>query len=117
MHRREASEYRALPMPLQHRAAILRRSPELAPLCRLRCKSNALPGRWQLRATGMLSPTRPSDRVKGSLLGGAVGDALGAGIEFLSLDEIRQRFGLFGVQDFGPAYGRQGAITDDSLHG
>jgi ADP-ribosylglycohydrolase len=114
MHRREASEYRALPMPLQHRAAILRRSPELAPLCRLRCKSNALPGRWQLRATGMLSPTRPSDRVKGSLLGGAVGDALGAGIEFLSLDEIRQRFGLFGVQDFVPAYGRQGAITDDT---
>jgi hypothetical protein len=25
------------------------------------------------------------DRIKGSLLGGAVGDALGAGIEFLSL--------------------------------
>jgi ADP-ribosylglycohydrolase len=61
----------------------------------------------------MLSPTR-LDRIKGSLLGGAVGDALGAGIEFLSLDEIRRRFGLFGVQDFVPAYGRRGAITDDT---
>jgi len=61
----------------------------------------------------MISPTR-LDRIKGSLLGGAVGDALGAGIEFLSLDEIRQRFGLFGVQDFVPSYGRQGAITDDT---
>jgi ADP-ribosylglycohydrolase len=61
----------------------------------------------------MLSPTR-LDRVKGSFLGGAVGDALGAGIEFLNLDEIRRRFGLFGVQDFVPVYGRQGAITDDT---
>jgi ADP-ribosylglycohydrolase len=59
----------------------------------------------------MLSPTR-LDRIKGSLLGAAVGDALGPGIEFLSLDEIRQRFGL--LQDFVPAYGRQGAITDDT---
>ena len=33
------------------------------------------------------------DRYRGCLLGGAVGDALGAGIEFLSVGEIRQRFG------------------------
>jgi ADP-ribosyl-[dinitrogen reductase] hydrolase len=68
----------------------------------------------RLTGAGTISfPTR-LDRIKGSLLGGAVGDALGAGIEFLSLDEIRQRFGLFGVQDFSPAYGREGAITDDT---
>jgi ADP-ribosylglycohydrolase len=54
------------------------------------------------------------DRVKGSLLGGAVGDALGAGVEFLSLNDIRQRFGLFGVDDFVSVYGREGAITDDT---
>jgi hypothetical protein len=52
------------------------------------------------------------DRIKGSLLGGAVGDTLGAGIELLSLDDIRQRFGLFGVDDFVSVYGREGAIDD-----
>jgi len=67
-----------------------------------------------LTGTGTVSFPMRLDRIKGSLLGGAVGDALGAGIEFLSLDEIRQRFGLFGVQDLLPAYGREGAITDDT---
>ena len=33
------------------------------------------------------------DRVVGCLLGGAVGDALGAPVEFLSLKEIIDRFG------------------------
>lgn len=55
-----------------------------------------------------------SDRILGSLLGGAVGDALGAAVEFLSLVEIRDRFGPGGVRDFAPAYGRRGAITDDT---
>ena len=32
-------------------------------------------------------------RVVGCLLAGAVGDALGAPVEFRSIDEIRQRFG------------------------
>jgi len=30
------------------------------------------------------------ERIRGALLGGAVGDALGAPLEFLSLDEIRR---------------------------
>lgn len=54
------------------------------------------------------------DRVQGALLGGAVGDALGAGIEFLSLTQIREQFGFLGVADYVPAYGRLGAITDDT---
>ncbi|ABD12298.1 hypothetical protein ThrDRAFT_04337 [Frankia casuarinae] len=33
------------------------------------------------------------DRVRGCLLGGALGDALGAAIEFQSLDEIRREYG------------------------
>jgi ADP-ribosylglycohydrolase len=61
-----------------------------------------------------MSPLTRLDRIKGSLLGGAVGDALGAGIEFLSLDDVRERFGLFGVDDFVSVYGREGAITDDT---
>lgn len=53
-------------------------------------------------------------KVRGCLLGGAIGDALGAPIEFMSLDEIRRSFGAEGLQDMAPAYGRVGAITDDT---
>ena len=50
----------------------------------------------------------------GSLLAGAVGDALGAPIEFMSLDQIRSAFGPNGLSDYTPAYGRKGSITDDT---
>ncbi|HEY7294340.1 MAG TPA: ADP-ribosylglycohydrolase family protein [Dehalococcoidia bacterium] len=53
-------------------------------------------------------------RFHGCLLGGAVGDALGAPIEFFSLAEIHRRLGPAGVTDYLPAYGRRGAITDDT---
>jgi ADP-ribosylglycohydrolase len=54
------------------------------------------------------------NRSLGCLLGGAVGDALGAPVEFASKSEIIKRFGLDGIRDFVPAYGRVGAITDDT---
>lgn len=54
------------------------------------------------------------DKIRGCLLGGAVGDALGAPVEFLSLGEIRDQFGPDGIRAYAPAYGRLGAITDDS---
>ena len=54
------------------------------------------------------------ERFKGCLLGGAVGDALGAAIEFDSLARIRERFGQGGLTDYALAYGRLGAITDDT---
>jgi ADP-ribosylglycohydrolase len=53
-------------------------------------------------------------RVRGCLLGGAVGDALGAGVEFDSLGAIRERHGTAGVTDYVSAFGRRGAITDDT---
>jgi ADP-ribosylglycohydrolase len=53
-------------------------------------------------------------RVRGCLLGGAIGDALGAGVEFDSLDAIRQAHGQDGVTDYVVAFGRRGAITDDT---
>lgn len=64
-------------------------------------------------------PRIPSDlvtrsRFRGCLLGGAVGDALGAPVEFLSQKAIRNQFGEGGIRDFVPAYGRLGAITDDT---
>jgi ADP-ribosylglycohydrolase len=55
-----------------------------------------------------------SERVAGCLLGGAVGDALGAPIEFMRLSEIRERFGPAALTDYSSAYGRLGAITDDT---
>ena len=54
------------------------------------------------------------DRIAGCLLGGAIGDALGAGIEFDSITEIRRAHGGDGVTDYVEAYGRRGAITDDT---
>jgi ADP-ribosylglycohydrolase len=56
---------------------------------------------------------RPA-RIRGCLLGGAVGDALGAPVEFLTLPEIRARYGPAGIVDYAPAYGRPGAVTDDT---
>jgi ADP-ribosylglycohydrolase len=57
---------------------------------------------------------RTREHFRGCLLGVAVGDALGAPVEFLSLPEIRRRFGPGGVRDMEVAYGRRGAITDDT---
>lgn len=54
------------------------------------------------------------ERARGCLLGGAIGDALGAGIEFDSWAAIRQKYGPDGVTGLVPAYGRLGAITDDT---
>jgi ADP-ribosylglycohydrolase len=53
-------------------------------------------------------------RVRGCLLGGAIGDALGAAIEFSSLEDIRRGHGPDGVTDYVPAFGRRGAVTDDT---
>jgi ADP-ribosyl-[dinitrogen reductase] hydrolase len=55
-----------------------------------------------------------ADRFRGCLLGGAIGDALGAPIEFHSLSEIRATYGHGGIDKFTSAYGRAGAITDDT---
>jgi len=53
-------------------------------------------------------------RFRGCLLAGAVGDALGAAVEFMSRDAILARYGTEGIRELDPAYGRIGAITDDT---
>lgn len=53
-------------------------------------------------------------RFLGCLLGGAVGDAMGAPVEFMSHDEIRHQFGAKGITQYAPAYGGVGTITDDT---
>ena len=53
-------------------------------------------------------------RFLGCLLGGAVGDALGAPVEFMSREEIIIRFGPKGITRYASAYGGLGTITDDT---
>jgi ADP-ribosylglycohydrolase len=53
-------------------------------------------------------------RVLGCFLGGAVGDALGAPVEFMRLDEIRRIFGPDGVNGFWSRAANRGAFTDDT---
>lgn len=50
-------------------------------------------------------------RVRGCLLGGAVGDALGAAADGLTLAELRHTYGPDGLTEPAPAFGRRGAVT------
>jgi len=61
-----------------------------------------------------MSDNEIADKFIGCLLGGAVGAALGWPVEFLSMDEIRRKFGPDGIQDFVETAGGVGAITDDT---
>ncbi len=62
-------------------------------------------------ATGRVPDDPLSRRIRGCLLGGAVGDALGEPIEFMSLDRIRESFGPDGITDYA---GPVGHISDDT---
>ena len=57
---------------------------------------------------------RTIEHFKGCIIGGAIGDALGAPIEFMSIDQIRSEFGEMGLTDYSEVYGRKGSITDDT---
>ncbi len=50
----------------------------------------------------------------GCFLGGAVGDALGAPTEFLSLNEIKRKYGYEGVSRYVEFEDNRGEITDDT---
>jgi len=50
-------------------------------------------------------------RVRGTLLGGAIGDTLGAGVTALTLEEIRAAHGPDAVTDLVPAHGARGTVT------
>jgi ADP-ribosylglycohydrolase len=54
------------------------------------------------------------ERIRGCLLGGAIGDALGAPIEFESLAAIRARYGPDGVTGFVGTHWPPGTVTDDT---
>ncbi|MGW5738752.1 MULTISPECIES: ADP-ribosylglycohydrolase family protein [Streptomyces] len=65
-------------------------------------------------ATGVWGRAEQQDfrsRVRGTLLGAAVGDALGAPVDALSLEEIRAAHGAEGLTEPAAAHGRRGAVT------
>lgn len=78
-------------------------------------RSKTIENATQERYVLGLAPAIPLvERIRGCLLAGACGDALGAAVEFMQLDEIIQRYGSGGIRDYDMAYGRLGAITDDT---
>ena len=68
---------------------------------------------WVIDVDTRLSPRDPA-RVLGCLLAGAAGDALGAAVEFMDWPAIQRQFGPHGIRAMSAAYGRRGAITDDT---
>ncbi|MEU5847752.1 type VII secretion system-associated protein [Saccharopolyspora shandongensis] len=53
-------------------------------------------------------------RFIGSMLAGAIGDALGAPVEFYPVDQIRSRFGAMGVTEYDRTGEQPGEFTDDT---
>lgn len=53
-------------------------------------------------------------RFRGCMLAGAVGDALGGPIEFLSIEKIRARYGSSGITGMVDGHWPAGSITDDT---
>ena len=56
---------------------------------------------------------RIRNKFRGCLVGGAVGDALGYSVEFLSLDQIKQRYGDSGIREYSLKNG-SALISDDT---
>ncbi|MBF6210958.1 ADP-ribosylglycohydrolase family protein [Nocardia puris] len=106
---------RADPEPTQHNSVhpstdrTLRRGE--IPLGRTGYRPSAR-GTHAITAHPPLSPHDLRDAVLGCLLGGAVGDALGAPIESLDLERIRRRYGPRGLTSDPAAY--EGRISDET---
>ncbi len=66
---------------------------------------------WHLQESDGLSRL---NRYIGCMLGGGVGDALGAPVEFMTTGSIRRTYGGAGIADYDQVFGRIGAITDDT---
>ncbi len=65
--------------------------------------------------SGTPSLARSLGRYRGCMLGLAIGDALGAPVEFLTLSEIRSRYGPEGIVDLDAWRGHPaGSFTDDT---
>ena len=52
-----------------------------------------------------------NDRIRGSLIGGAIGDALGYPVEFLSWSNIQNKYGLTGITRYDTADNGESFLT------
>lgn len=66
------------------------------------------------RTSQYLNSLTGYEAVVGCMLGGAVGDALGAPVEFLKLRDIKRRYGESGICGFVEFDDHTGRITDDT---
>lgn len=57
---------------------------------------------------------RSKEYYRGCLIGGAIGDAMGWPVEFLSLDEIKRKYGSKGIRDLQISNNGKAEITDDT---
>lgn len=57
---------------------------------------------------------RNQDHYRGCLIGGAIGDAFGSAVEFLSIDAIQEKHGEAGITDLVCADSDLAEITDDT---
>ncbi len=62
----------------------------------------------------MLTMKRNHDHYRGCLIGGAIGDAFGSAVEFLSIDAIKEKYGEAGITDLVSAESGLAEITDDT---
>lgn len=62
----------------------------------------------------MSTPLNVATRLRGCLLAGAVGDALGAPLEFMTGGAIRQKWGPLGPEGYVAGAWPAGSITDDT---
>lgn len=54
------------------------------------------------------------DKIRGSLIGGAIGDALGYPVEFMSLAAIKNKYGKDGITDFEINEKSKAIVSDDT---
>lgn len=85
----------------------------LAIIARTRKRARPHPNQLQALRDHLPPLTPRAERIRAMLMGGALGDAMGAEIEFWSLDRIRRRFQR-GIDRLLPHQGLTGAITDDT---
>lgn len=66
------------------------------------------------RSTKDYLKMRTSDRIRGSLMAGAAGDALGYAVEFMSRGSILAKYGLRGIAKFNLTREGKALISDDT---
>ena len=62
----------------------------------------------------MMTETVNKDKIRGSLIGGAVGDALGYPVEFMSIEHIRDKYGESGITRYELNSNGVAEISDDT---